>query len=161
MNHRGQYKIQQMAFMIVFLFIFFVLLGVFALNISSAGNVDRFKAFQREKAISAVKVISDMSEFNCDSARSWCLDADKLRVMSTKSSEYSDFFSIASIDVRKIYPKQAQEIKCPASGCNHYVVYDNGQAEQQKYSSFVVICERLGNGIENCELAKLEIGVKI
>ena len=151
-----------MAFMIIFLFIFFVLVGVFVLNLTSTSNVDKFQELQRQKAISAVKVIADMSEFNCDSSTDWCLDADKLKVMTSKSALYSEFFSVASIDVFKIYPAQTEVIDCPAANCNHYAVYDNGQRDKQAYSSYVVICEKFreGSTFQDCELAKLEIGVK-
>jgi sensor histidine kinase regulating citrate/malate metabolism len=161
-NKRAQYKIQQMAFMIIFLFIFFILVGIFILNLTSTSNIDKYQELQRQKAISSVKIIADMPEFNCDSSENWCLDVDKLKIMSIKSEQYSDFFSVASIDVFKIYPAQTEVIDCPAAGCNHYAIYDNGQQNKQTYSSYVSICEKFreGSTFENCELAKLVVGVK-
>jgi hypothetical protein len=159
----GQMKIQQMAFMIMAVFFFFVLVGLFFLGISFRDVGDSAQQLQKEQALSSLEVIADMPEFNYDSGAAMALDEDKLRIMSGNFSEaYGDFWPVASIRVRKIYPKPEKFVKCPALDCNSYEVYDSGQKSVQTYSTYVSICKKVresGYTYDRCEAGKLELGV--
>ena len=74
LNKKGQMKIQQMAFMIVAVFIFFILAGIFLLRISFAGLYEDVDRLEREQAIKSLEVIADMQELNCGSSEYFCLD---------------------------------------------------------------------------------------
>ena len=159
----GQMKIQQMAFMIVAVFIFFVLVGLFVLNVGF-GNIKKgAEELQREQAISSLQVISDMPELNCGSSESLCLDKDKLRVMSGEIGKgYEGFWPVASVKAYVIYPTSEVAVKCPATNCNYYEVFDNGQKNSNEYSTYVSICERIreqGGVYNKCEIGKLVVGV--
>ncbi len=161
---RGQMKIQQMAVMIVAVFFFFVLVGLFFLGIvfkdvkGSAGDL------QKEQAISSLKVIADMPELNYDSSWSMCVDEDKLRVMSGNFGRtYDLFWPVASVEVYRVYPKFDEVKKCPGVGCNYYEVFNNGQRDLKTYSSYVSICRKVresGSTYDDCEIGKLVVGVK-
>lgn len=162
---RGQMKIQQMAFMIVAVFIFFVLVGLFFIKVHFSELKEDVARLEKEQAISSLEVIADMPELNCGSSDTLCLDKDKLRVMSRNFSDvYDDFWPIASIEVYEIYPAFEEVIKCPAVSCNYYKIYDNEQKNSKKYSTFVSICERVREGsytYDRCEVGKLVVGMKI
>ncbi len=161
---RGQMKIQQMAVMIVAVFFFFVLVGLFFLGIMFKDIGGSAERLQREQAISSLRVIADMSELNYDSSWSMSLDEDKLRIMSGDFGEaYDLFWPVASVEVFKVYPRFDEVKECPGIGCNYYGVYDNGQSDVKTYSTYVAICEKVresGSTYDDCEVGKLVVGVR-
>lgn len=153
---KAQMKIQQMAFMIIAVFIFFALVAIFFLSWQTRSLKNDFGAMQKEQAISSIAVISDMPELNCDSKISLCLDEDKIKVMASNySQKYEDFWPVASVKVYRVYPKDQFE---------QIVVFDSGQTNIQEYSTFVSICKKLksyGYVYDQCDIGKLSVGVKI
>ena len=161
-NKFGQMKIQQMAFMIVAVFLFFVLVGLFFLQIQIKGIRGSAEDLAREQAVSSLRVIADMAELNYDSGESMTLDEDKLRVMSGNfSGDYDLFWPVASIGVYKVYPAFDEVRKCPSVNCNYYEIYDSGQKDVELYSTYVSICENIGKGLDDCEIGKLVVGTKL
>ena len=158
-------KIQQMAVMIVAVFFFFILVGLFFLGVLfkdvKSGAEDSYMA----QAISSLGVIADMSELNYDSSWSMSLDEDKLRVMAGGlGDDYGLFWSVASVEVYKVYPRFDEIVECPGIGCNYYEIYDSGQSDIKTYSAYVSICEKVresGSTYDDCEIGKLVVGVKI
>lgn len=158
-NKNAQLRIQQMAFMIVAIFFFFILVGLGYLGYQTKTLNSNYLDLQKEKAISSLQVLTNMPELSCGSL---CLDTDKLEVMSEKSKEYKDMWDIASIKVIKVYPGFTTLVKCPNLNCNEYDVYDSGQKGITQYSTFVSLCKKLNEDgyYTKCEIAKLLIGVK-
>jgi hypothetical protein len=163
-NKKADMKIQQMTFMILFVFIFFSFAGLFFISIQKGKIAENFNALQRESAISSVETISNMPELNCDSSRTLCLDEDKVITFASISKSYKNFWPVASISVRKVYPKIVKDIKCPAVNCSYYEIYNSGQNDTIKYGSFVSICKAVkSEGViqQVCELGRLDLGVKV
>ena len=159
----AQMQIQQMAFMIIAVFIFFALVGMFFLRIQ-VGNVRGSAVeLQREQAISSLQVIADMPELNFDSRESMTIDKDKLQIMSGNfSKDYDLFWPVASIEVFNVYPEFETKITCPAQNCNYYNIYNNDQEDIYKYATFVSICSKerdFGQVHTVCEVGKLLVGV--
>jgi len=159
---RGQMKIQQMAVMIVAVFFFFILVGLFFLGIVFKDVKGVAEGLQREQAISSLKVIADMPELNYDSSWSMTLDEDKLRIMSGDFGEaYDLFWPVASVEVYKVYPRFDEVKECPGVGCNYYSIYDGGQESVSSVSAYVSICEKVRNMADGkCEIGKLVVGIK-
>ena len=164
-SREGQMKIQQMAFMIVAVFIFFILVGLFVLNWQFRGLKSGATELGRQQAISSLEIVSNMPELSCSSSKTLCIDQDKARIMSGQFGQnYSEFWPVASIKIYKVYPEFSSEIKCPALNCNYWEIYDNGQSNRQEYSTYVSLCERIkesGYVYDNCEIGKLVVGVEI
>jgi hypothetical protein len=162
---RAQMKIMQMAFMIVAVFFFFVLVGLFFVGIQFKDVAGNAAQLQKEQAISSLRVIADMPELNYDSSKAITLDEDKLRVMSGPFGlYYEQLWPVASVSVYKIWPVANQLKECPGVGCNYYKIYDNGQTNVQTYSTYVSICNKVkedGYVYDRCEVGKLEVGMKI
>lgn len=159
-NRFGQMKIQQMAFMIVAVFFFFILVGLFFLSWQTKSVHEGHAELQKEQTLSSLKTLTDMSELNCDGLSN-CVDADKLIVMG--GVDYSELWPVSSIEVYKIYPAFNSSIKCPAKDCNYYYVYDSGQKNTLEYSTYVSICKKNNIGgyvYDECEIGKLVAGVK-
>jgi hypothetical protein len=159
---KAQMKIQQMAFMILAVFLFFILVGLFFLAIEFRDVKKISSELGKEQAISALKVISDSEEFNYNSRDTLSVDEDKLLVMPN-FAVYNSFWPVSSIKVRKVYPALDKEIKCPADGCNYYEVYGSKQNSVKEYSTFVSICKRVKEFdyvYDKCEVGELIVGVK-
>jgi hypothetical protein len=158
-------KIQQMAFMIVAVFFFFVLVGLFFLGIAFKDVKGNAAQLQKEQAISSLKVIADMPELNFGSGKSMTVDEDKLKVMvGDFGLAYDLFWPVASVGVYKFNSASGEIEKCPGVGCNYYELYDNGQSDVKTYSAFISVCNRLkeeSSVYDKCEIGKLVVGVRI
>jgi len=164
-DSRGQMKIQQMAFMILALFLFFTLVGLFFLRIEFGDLEKSSRELEKDSTISSLEVISNMPELNCDSRKRLCLDKDKLDIMSSEfGSDYELFWPASSVKIYIVYPEQKSLIECPRANCNYFNIFDNGQTNKQEYSIYVSICEKTkkeGYVYDNCDIGKLVVGVKI
>lgn len=164
-NRRGQMKIMQMAFMIVAVFFFFVLVGLFFIGIQFKDVAGSAERLQREQAVSSLSVIADMPELSYDSGKAITLDEDKLRIMAGDFGDnYDEFWPVASVAVYKLWPVATELKLCPGVDCNYYELYDNGQRSSKKPSTFVSICKKVkesGFVYDRCVIGKLEVGVKI
>jgi len=164
-QNKGQMKIQQMAFMLVAVFFFFVLVGLFFLGIQFKDLRGSASQLQRAQAISSLGTIADMPELNYDSSESMTIDKDKLRIMSDDfGKNYSSFWPVASVEVYKIHPIFDIPIECPSADCNYYKLYDNKQNGIRTYSGYVSICEKTKEGgsvYDRCEVGKLVVGMEI
>lgn len=161
---KADMRIQQMAFMILFVFVFFSVAGLFFLSIQMRDVRQNAADLQKEATIASISTIANMPELNCDSSRSLCVDEDKLYVFSAHTEEYKDFWPVASIKVRKVFPKQNEQIACPNINCTYYEIYDSKQKNVQSYGTFVTICKQTnieGYPQEDCGIARLEVGMKI
>lgn len=158
-------KIMQMAFMIMGVFFFFILVGLFFITITFKDIRNSAGDLATEEAISSLKIISSTSELNYNSRYAMSVDEDKLKVLASgKGEDYEKFWPVASLEVYKVYPQFSEVIPCPASDCNYYKVYDSGQKNVQKISSYVSICKRVkefGSAYDKCEIGKMVVGVKI
>lgn len=160
-RNNGQMKIMQMAFMILAVFIFFVLVGLFFLVIQFRDIESDVARLEAEQAISSLETIANMPELNFDSRWSMAVDEDKLKVMSGSFGDsYDNFWPVASIRVYKIYPVFSESKKCPEVDCNYYEIYDNGQSNVKTYAAFISICSKVDGGARNlCEIGKMVVGV--
>jgi len=159
MVKKSQFKIQQMAFMLIAVFFFFVLVGLFFINIQLRSLRGSAVDLKREKAITSLKTIAEMPEIAwtytsyCDYM---CLDEDKILVLA--GFDYG-FWPVDSIEIRKVYPYNWEEIECPAEGCNYYNIYESGKEKSEVYSTYVSLCKRISNHYDKCEIAKLLVGI--
>src|SRR3989344_5599610 len=107
-NKKAQMKVQQMAFMIIGLSLFFVLVTLFILSFALSGLKDSKALLDEEEATLLVERLSNTPEFSCGNAfsrtRTNCIDMDKAFVLKGKISDYKDFFGVEGIKIRVLYP---------------------------------------------------------
>ncbi|MCA9487982.1 MAG: hypothetical protein KC516_03405 [Nanoarchaeota archaeon] len=160
---KGQMKIQQTAFMLVALAIFFVLVGLFVVSFSLSSLKKSSQLAEENSALTLVTRLAETPEFSCGSTfgekRVNCIDSDKLMVLSQNLDSYSDFWGeISGIEVVKL-PFE-EEIICKSSNypnCNTFKILSQS-SEGIDYSNFVSLCRRElyeGEDYAKCELAKL------
>jgi len=159
-NKKGQLKIQQMAFMLIAITLFFVLVGLFVLSWSMGGLKNKATALESEKAMQLLSKIANSPEFSCGEAFSYgkisCVDEDKVMVLKG-IKDYGELWGVASIQVRKIYPEGEKE--CTLKNypdCNIIEIYSKGQSSNVIQSNFVSLCRKEnkdGVKYDKCELA--------
>ena len=103
-NKIGQLKIQQMAFMLVAVFLFFslVLLFYFKISLGDVGKTARDLEIQ--KAEGMVEKLASSPELIFE-GRPNSIDADKLMVLKSER-KFKELWDVNGIIIRKIYPPQ-------------------------------------------------------
>lgn len=155
-------KIQQTIFMILGVFIFFILVGLFVLSIQFRGIQSNAQSLNEAEAINSLLAVTELTELSCASGTSSCLDGDKLEVMA-KRKNYANIWPFSSLEVYKIYPAFNKTTECPGVGCNHYTVFNSGQNSSEKVSAYVNLCYQRMKDTQvyyDCEIAKVLVGVK-
>lgn len=167
---RSQLKIQQMAFMIMAVFIFFILAGIFFVSVSLQGMNRDVTRLEREKAITTAANLVDTAEFTC--GKSLCLDADKLIVLSSGMKDvFGNLWPVAEIKVRRLYPlasmQSIEDVECTRltyPECNVFNVYKNNEVKTAgAVSSFVALCRKEnkeGFAYDKCELGQINVAYR-
>ncbi|MEK6925792.1 MAG: hypothetical protein AABW50_00790 [Nanoarchaeota archaeon] len=167
-NKKSQMKIQQTAFMLLALTLLFALVGLFFLGFKLTSVKNLASDLDEKNAKLLVSKLANSPEFSCGesfgNAKGACIDEDKV-MMLKELPEYNDFWSVADIKIRKIYPKLQtlqlnQEVKCTRTNypsCN--IIELKGASVTGNYeSNFVSLCRKEPQGqsfYNKCEIAEL------
>lgn len=164
---KGQMKIQQMAFMLLAVTLFFVLAGMFFL-ITQFGNFKKSATEQEAtNAENLVTALSNAPEFSCqnafDNSGTHCIDLDKVMALKNNIDKYGRYWgkNIENIEIRKIYPVE-NTVLCTTQNypnCNTIRIY-NSEVNGTYFNNYVAICRKAneeGKIYDRCELAHLMI----
>jgi len=165
-------KIQQMAFMLITVFIFFTLIGLFIVGFKMTGLREQATNLQEENAMLLLTKLAESPEFSCGEAfentKTNCVDLDKVMALKNNINIYQNFWGVNNIEVRTIYPEIDVEILCDSQNypnCNIIEVYSKEGAEEGiGLSNFVSLCrknEENGISYDKCELGRIIVGYEI
>lgn len=163
---KAQLKIQQMAFMLLAVTLFFVLVGIFVLTFKFAGLKDTATGLEEENAIKLVAKLANSPEFSCGesfgSTRINCIDADKAMALKENAEKYSKFWGVSNIEIRRIYPDTNSEIICDQSNYPNCNIIRIKQEDVSGFevSNFVSLCRKdVFEEIiyDRCEIGKIII----
>lgn len=153
---RGQVKIQQMAFVLVALVLFFVLVGLFVLLVSSNSLREKAELLREAQALEQVRKLATSPEFaftaagDCES----CIDLDKVFALKERTS-YKEFWKLPMLQVIKI-SNQEECTKTNYPNCGSITLA--GQKENViAKGAFVALCRYSDKGY-SCELGKIIAG---
>ncbi len=160
-NNKAQMKIQQMAFMLIAIMLFFVLVGLFVISMSSGGLKAKKAALDEKNALLLVSKLANYPEFSCENAyggdRVNCIDFDKAFILKTHP-EYSKFLDLKNVQIKKMTSEE--EIICTQENypdCNFLSLFEENSEGDDK-SIFVALCRKdnlAGSLYNKCELAQL------
>ena len=163
-SYKGQMKIQQTAFMLLAITIFFVLVGLFVLVFKVGGMRDTVDILERDNAMLLVSKLANSPEFACGSAfgtsKVDCIDADKVMALKQNSAIYEGFWGVSNIEILKIYPVSEENVECNSityPNCN-IIQIKSGEVTGYSVSNFVSLCRKEsfeGSPYNKCELARL------
>lgn len=159
---KGQLKIQEMAFVLIAIVVFFAMVALIYLSIRLA-NLRSDVTLQREEAAKQlVKKLSDIPEFSW-AACPGCVDMDKVFVLKERAA-YRKFWDIDYLMVEKVYPNRtsAECNRANYPDCTKITLVNNTQNYGSPTSAFVALCrfEAAGGGYTKCELGKIYASAK-
>ena len=162
-------KIQQMAFMLIAVVIFFVLAGIFIVSFKMSTLKQDANILNERNALLLVTKIAESPEFSCGEAfggkKAHCVDFDKAFVLKKNIAEYEGFWGVSNLEIRRIDVfKQniTQEKECTFGNypnCTHLRIISD-KVIGTDYSTFVSLCRKEayeGDIYDRCELAKFII----
>ncbi|MBS3085750.1 hypothetical protein J4225_03640 [Candidatus Pacearchaeota archaeon] len=165
-NKKAQLKIQQMAFMLIAVTLFFALAGLFALGIGLSSLKRSATTLAENDAMLLITKLANSPEFSCGQAfegESNCIDFDKILALKNHINDYRGFWKVTEISLRILYPKhEGADIECNQGNvniCNIIYIYSrNVDAKEGEKSNFVALCRKEnfeGQVYDKCEIAKL------
>jgi ABC-type sugar transport system permease subunit len=152
---KSQIKIQQTAFMLVFLTVFFGMIALIFMGIFLYSLRDSVEIQEQQKDVLKALFLSSASEFACV-GDNYCVDLDKIVFLNTEN--YKNLWKDSSyIRVERLYPENQAIVK-NFQDVNY----------RDEFGSFVALCYSewdtdLGSGgshYRKCELSKFLVGVK-
>ena len=165
---KGQMKVQQMAFMIVGLVIFFVLVGLFVLNFAFSGLKTSKANLDEQRATLLVQGLAGSSEFSCGNAfgtgKVDCIDMDKIFALQNYAKDYAGFWGVGGIEIRKLYPLKDSSVECTSStypNCGHVTILASKTLGMDE-SAYVSLCRKADNNgtlYDQCDLGELILRV--
>lgn len=161
----AQLKIQQMAFMLMAITLFFVLAGMFILVISTSNLRETALALEEKNAMLLVSKLANSPEFSCGesfgSNKINCVDADKMMMLKEHIVSYAKFWGVSNIEVRKT---GGNEVMCSLGNYpNCDIIKLRSTNMTSEYSNFVSLCWKdtfEGQLYDKCQVAKLMVWVR-
>ena len=166
---KAQMKIQQTAFMLIAIVIFFVFAGIFILSFKLSSLKQDANILNERNALLLITKIAESPEFSCGEAfggkKANCVDFDKTLVLKKNINKYENFWGVSNIEIRRIDASGqdlVQEMECSFGNypdCTHLRILSN-QVLGSDYSTFVSLCRKeiyQGDIYDKCELAKFII----
>jgi hypothetical protein len=164
-SKKAQMKIQQMIFMILAVALLFILVGLIFLSMTMRGLKQSATSLEEKNSMLLVSKLANSPEFSCGNAfgtsKINCIDFDKLMALKYNSAKYNEFWGVAKIEIRKIYP--ASEVECNAetySSCGIVKILDRNVKTLPYSSTFVSLCRKEGTEgrlYNKCELARIRV----
>lgn len=160
---KGQMKIQEMAFVLVAILIFFALAALFYFAIRFSNLKEGVQELRDLEANEIIKKLSATPEFSWSGCAN-CIDMDK--VLFVKENEaYREFWNLDYMKIERVYPT-FEEVECTTANypnCNS-VTFVSKQNYGTPSWTFVALCRNAPEkgGYQKCELGKLYAsGVKV
>ena len=161
---KAQLKIQQMAFMLIAVTLFFILVGMFVLTVYLSNLKDTSSILEERNAMFLVAKLANSPEFSCGSVfggkKTNCIDADKVMILRENIDKYSNFWGVENVEIRKIYPVSL-DVECTLDNypdCNIIKIREGNLSAE--FSNFVALCRKENiekKVINKCEIAKLMV----
>ena len=163
-NKKAQLKIQQMAFMLIALVLFFALVGMFFLTIQFQKIKDSAGILEEKNALLLVTKLANSPEFSCGESfgtgKINCVDSDKVMALRSNAEKYKDFWGVNNIEIRKIYPTNNGKECNAGTYPNCDIIKIEKGIITSEYSNFVSLCRKESDGsksYDKCEIAKLTV----
>lgn len=162
---KAQVKLQQTAFMLIAITLFFVLAGLFFLSMKMNSLKNSATDLEEKNAVLLLTKLADSPEFSCGESygtqKTSCVDFAKLMILKEEISNYSRFWGVSDIQILKIYPENFEE--CTSlnyPNCGKIILFPENSGSGTYLSTFVSLCGRAslsGVAYDKCEIAKLMV----
>ncbi len=157
---RGQMRIQQMAFVLVALMIFFAMAAVFYFAVRFSTLEKGVEDLREQEVIETVRKMSGSPEFAWTSGGSCaaCIDLDKVLVLKNRTSYQGFWRNVALLKVERVYPDFGGNIDCTPQNypnCDVITIIDE-KTNLRGHKAFVSLCRyEAAEGYNRCDLGKI------
>jgi hypothetical protein len=173
-NTKAQLRIQEMAFMLVGVFLFFGLVGLIVMGVVYSSLYNEANKLAEQKTFGAMVALADSPEFSCVSSKSNCIDGDKAISLKNKSA-YIKFWPFSSLRIitrhsafSLSYSDMIECTKANYPDCDVITIYDKEVAGEIASSNFVAFCRKeyqdfgnlQGRSYDNCEIGMIVAGTE-
>ncbi len=160
---KGQMKIQQMAFVLVALMIFFGMIALIYFSIEIKTLRGDAESLQKEEAKELVRKLASTPEFAWVSQKcAYCIDLDKVMMLKSRGS-YKGFWNLDFLRIEKVFPQSQGECeRATYPNCNTITILDK-ENYGSPYTAYVSLChwEQEKGGYTKCELGRIHASGKI
>ena len=167
-SNKGQVKIQQMAFMLIALFIFFALVGMVLLVFTFSKVGDAATELREKNAMLLASKLANSPEFACGDSfgnnKLACVDFDKVMALKANIGRYDKFWGVSNIEIRKV--SSNAEILCTQGNYPNCDIIRLREKDILGFdsSNFVSLCHKESNlegFYDKCEVARLMISYEV
>ena len=153
-SKKGQMKIQQMAFVLVALMIFFVIVTLFYFSVRVKTLEQNANTLKEESTKELVRKLASSPELSWSRGCDNCIDMDKAMLLKDRKS-YVDFWNLDYLAIEKVYPKTSGDCTIATyPNCNKIIIVGTNIGIPS--DAFVSLCRLEGNGgYEKCELGRI------
>lgn len=165
MAAKGQMKIQEMAFVLITIIIFFAMVALVYFSIRLSGLKEDVTALREESAKELSRKLADIPEFSWTATTcSGCIDLDKVLVMRDRPA-YRGFWDLDYLMVETVYPNKTN-VECTRANypnCNKITLINNTKYFGSPSTAFVSLCriEPSKGGYVKCEMGKIHAASKV
>ena len=158
-NNNAQMKIQEMAFVLVAIMIFFGIVAIFYLKVSLSNLKGNVELQRGQEANELVRKISSAPEFYLNKECDGCIDMDKVLLLKERKN-YQGFWNLDYLAVEVIYPNSNKTEECTRSNfpnCGIVTIINKTGNTGIPASAFVALCrqEFKQQGYVKCDLGKI------
>ena len=159
-SRKGQIKIQEMAFVIVALVIFFAIVSLIVVTIYFSGIKSGAQDVKDESARELVRTLASSPEFSWGACSS-CIDKDKLFLIKRYVSNYSDFWGVDYLAIDTVYPQRTGE--CLGNNypnCKTITLINKTTYIGVPSEAYISLCMQDGTGKTQCDLGKIYASIR-
>jgi hypothetical protein len=159
---KAQMKIQEMAFVLIAIMIFFAMVALVYFAIRLSSMTENVQAEREASARELARKLADIPEFSWAEC-SGCVDADKVLALKDRVS-YRGLWDVDYLMVEKIYPN-ATNVECTIANypnCRTITLVNKTKDFGVPASAFVALCsyDASKGGYERCGLGKIYASAK-
>ncbi len=161
-SHKGQLKIQEMAFVLVALMIFFAIVALFYLSIRLSQVKENVVQLREQESQEIVRKIASTPEFSSPNQCAFCIDLDKAFVLKYQQT-YQKFWDLDYLSIETIYPnKKGECTKSNYPDCRTITILNKSLYKGTPVGAFAALCKRDVNNIYviRCDIGKIYAGGK-
>ncbi len=158
---KGQMKIQEMAFVLVAIMIFFAIVSLFYINYRISGLRQGVEEQRSDEAMEIVRKIASSPEFSLNKECESCVDMDKTLVLK-ENKNYQNFWDLDYLRIEVIYPEKPKRecVRGNYPECSGITLVNKTKEFGTAMSAFAALCRNENKEIK-CELGKIYAAGKV
>lgn len=164
MTKKGQTKIQEMAFVLIAIIIFFAMVALVYFSIRLSSLREDVTTQREQAAKETVRKLSDIPEFSWAGC-SGCVDLDKVIMLKGRISDgsYKNFWDLDYLEIERVYPDRTVG-ECTSSNypdCTTIRLINKTESYGSPVIAFVALCGFDATyGDMKCELGRIYASAK-